>query len=130
MRQRWPIVLAALLTAACTSSAASKQPAPAPSDPTNPVARGEQVFGSHRCVSCHTLQDIPTARGTVGPDLSHVGGVAAQRKPGVPAEDYLRESIVDPDAFTAPGYPRGVMPRIALDQQQVDDLVAFLRAQQ
>jgi hypothetical protein len=70
---------------------------------------------------------VSTARGTIGPDLSHVGSVASQRKPGTAAADYLRESIVDPDAFTVPGYPRGVMPRVPLDPQQVDDLVAFLR---
>jgi hypothetical protein len=46
------------------------------------------------------------------------------------AEAYLRESIVTPDAFTAPGYPRAVMPTLALDEEQVGDLMAFLLSRQ
>jgi mono/diheme cytochrome c family protein len=124
------VLVATLLFAGCASPT---QPAGRPkaadsSDLVNPVARGEQLFTSRPCASCHTLDGI--ARGTVGPDLSHVGSVAAHRKPDSSAEDYLRESIVDPDAFTVPGYSRGIMPRIPLEPRQVDDLVAFLRTRQ
>jgi hypothetical protein len=41
---RFAIVTTVLLSAACTSSASPSRPAPTPSDTTNPVARGEQVF--------------------------------------------------------------------------------------
>jgi hypothetical protein len=46
------------------------------------------------------------------------------------AEAYLFESIVAPDAFTVPGYPRAVMPTLALEERQVSDLVAFLLTRQ
>jgi cytochrome c oxidase subunit II len=39
-------------------------------------ARGEQLFQSHTCVSCHTIRGLSTASVTVGPDLTHVGGRA------------------------------------------------------
>jgi mono/diheme cytochrome c family protein len=116
-----------LLTVACTSRGSPSQPPSAPADPINPVACGEQLFATQPCTRCHTLQGVPGASGGVGPDLSHVATAAAQRKAGMSVEEYLRESIVDPDAFTVPGYPRGLMPKLPLDQQQVDDLVAFLR---
>ncbi len=37
-------------------------------------SRGEQVFQLNTCVSCHTIRGLPGATGTVGPDLTHVGG--------------------------------------------------------
>ena len=45
------------------------QPAVAPSG-----LAGEQVFLHNTCVSCHTIRGLPGASGTVGPDLTHVGG--------------------------------------------------------
>ena len=37
-------------------------------------SRGEQVFQQNTCVSCHTIRGLSGATGTVGPDLTHVGG--------------------------------------------------------
>ena len=45
------------------------------------------------------------------------------------AEDYLRQSIVDPDAYVVEGFPSGLMvPNLedSLTEAQIDDLVAFL----
>jgi cytochrome c oxidase subunit 2 len=36
-------------------------------------SRGEQVFSQNTCVSCHMIRGLPSAGGTVGPDLTHVG---------------------------------------------------------
>lgn len=40
--------------------------------PSAEVARGEQLFMSSTCVSCHAIAGTP-AQGTVGPNLTHVG---------------------------------------------------------
>ncbi len=44
-------------------------------------------------------------------------------------EEYLHESIVNPNAFVVEGFPSGVMYQNYgqdLSKQQIDDLVAFL----
>jgi hypothetical protein len=65
----------------------------------------------------------------VGPPLAGVASRAAERLPGLSAEDYLYQSILEPDAFKAPGFEEQSMdPTIGrrLTVEQVDDLVAFL----
>ncbi len=52
--------------------------------------------------------------------------------PGLSAEEYLRESIVDPAAYIVEGYFAGGMPkgyRILLNGEDIDSLVAFLLTQ-
>jgi hypothetical protein len=69
------------------------------------------------------------ATGTIGPELTHVGTVAATRKPGMNAEAYIRESIISPSAFVVTGFPDGQMPTdfgTRLTAQQQTDLVAYL----
>jgi cytochrome c peroxidase len=68
------------------------------------------AFNKAGCANCHTVKGIVGATGTVGPDLSAIGAVAAERKPGLSGEAYLTESIVDPDAFLAPDCPSGSCP--------------------
>jgi cytochrome c oxidase subunit 2 len=53
-----------------TWMADQSRPAPAPGGST--AARGEQVFTTQSCASCHTVRGT-TANGTVGPDLTHFG---------------------------------------------------------
>ncbi len=74
-----------------------------------------------------TTVDLSSA--TVGPDLTHIGSVAATRKPGMSAEEYIRESIVNPNAFIVPGFQPDIMPQdfgTRLTQQQINDLVTYL----
>jgi len=47
--------------------------------------------------------------GTTGPDQEHIWTTAGQRKPGMSPEDYIKESILDPQAYVVPGYPP-IMP--------------------
>jgi hypothetical protein len=73
----------------------------------------------------------------VGPDLSSIGILAAQRVPGESASDYLRASIVVPEAYLAPDCPNGpclagIMPgdyANRLTAGQIDTLVDFLLEQ-
>lgn len=94
--------------------------------------RGQWVFaGKGRCVGCHRAAGI--GDGDRGPDLAPLSepGVAASRRPGIPAERYVVESILDPSAFVVEGYSDDVMPRINreaifLDRDEVASLAAFL----
>ena len=48
-------------------------------------------------------------------------------------ENYIRESILDPSAYIVEGYQDNIMPKNydeLIEEDQLDDLVAFLLAQQ
>ena len=81
------------------------------------AAAGKQVFAANGCGGCHTLA-AAGATGKVGPDLDNVLQDAAKYAKGKPAADYVRQSIVSPNAFVVPGFPKGTMPaylRTAVD---------------
>ena len=59
------------------------------------------------CGSCHMFKAAGST-GTVGPDLDNLSADA--KKAGKPLPDFIRESIVDPNAYIAPGFPKDVMP--------------------
>ena len=78
------------------------------------------------CTTCHSLE--PGVIG-LGPSLANAGTEAASRVEGMAASDYLRESILAPDAHVVEGFGGGVMPATygaELTEQQVADLVAYL----
>jgi cytochrome c551/c552 len=98
----------------------------APEPPaTEPIARGRQVYRQIGCGSCHD----PNFFGQrVGPPLDHIGTAAATRIPGVAAQEYIRQSILDPGSYVVPGYPDS-MPRGLgrdLSPTDLDALVAYL----
>lgn len=81
---------------------------------------GAQVFANSGCGSCHTLA-AANSGGTTGPDLDEV--LPGQK------EAEIEESIVDPEAKIAEGYPAGVMPQEfgeKLSEEELKELVKFL----
>jgi mono/diheme cytochrome c family protein len=98
----------------------------APEPPaTEPVARGRQVYRSLGCANCHE----PNLFGQrLGPPLDHIGTVAGTRRPGLSAEAYIGQSILDPGAYVVPGY-QDSMPRDLgrdLSPTDLNALVAYL----
>ena len=78
------------------------------------------------CITCHSLEPGVTM---VGPSLATIGAEAGSRVSGMSAEEYLRQSILEPDAHLAEGFSSGIMPGTFADElteQQVNDLVAYL----
>jgi cytochrome c oxidase subunit 2 len=86
----------------------------------NPTA-GKKVFLDSGCGNCHTFAPAGT-HGTIGPNLSKVlKGKSA---------DFIKTSIIDPNAEIAPGYQPNIMPQnygSQLTSKQLADLVAFLQ---
>ncbi|MGA9532835.1 MAG: cytochrome c oxidase subunit II [Anaerolineales bacterium] len=78
--------------------------------PSDPVEAGRLIFNRYGCVACHTLDDAG-ATGTVGPELNGIGERAASRVDGMDAQEYLRQSIVEPGAYVVEGFDDGLMPR-------------------
>src|SRR5437763_383156 len=84
---------------------------------------GLTVFNSNGCSSCHTLS-AAKATGTTGPNLDKLASYAQQAHQ--PLEAFVHQSIVDPNAYIQPGYPKGVMPQnfgTSLTKTQLDSLV-------
>jgi cytochrome c len=97
----------------------------------DPIA-GERLFYDRsigtggRCSLCHSLEKDLVL---VGPSLAGIGLRAETRISGMSGEEYLRESILAPDAYIVEGFPVGQMlPDLdeKLNPDQIDDLVAFL----
>ena len=97
---------------------------------------GQTLFvGTAACASCHTIQGV--AQGVLGPPLDGIASVAGNRISGYSAEEYIRESILEPDAYTAGAadglsqdYQEGLMSAtmagIQLSDEDVEALVEFL----
>ncbi|MDQ5822164.1 MAG: cytochrome c oxidase subunit II [Actinomycetota bacterium] len=87
---------------------------------------GKAIFASNSCAGCHTLK-AAGATGKVGPDLDDLAAQA--REAAKPLEEFIRESIVKPDAYVQKGYPPNVMPKTyasSLSSKQLDALVQYL----
>lgn len=102
-----------------------------PSGGEDLVAQGQAVFtGKGGCGACHTIQGLST--GNVGPELTHIGTEAADRQPGMSAEEYIRESLQNPSAFVVEGFPPAMPANIAntMSDPEFEALVQFLLAQE
>jgi cytochrome c oxidase subunit 2 len=87
---------------------------------------GEEIFASAGCGSCHAFEPAGTDA-QVGPSLNELA--AAAQAAGAEPEEFVRESIVDPDARIAEGFQGGVMPKTydrTLTEEQLDALVQYL----
>jgi mono/diheme cytochrome c family protein len=85
---------------------------------------GEQIFTAAGCAGCHTLSKAG-ATGTIGPSLNDLANSGDVK--GSP-EDYVRESVLDPDAVVVSGFQAGVMPSFKgkLTDKQIQALVQYL----
>jgi cytochrome c oxidase subunit 2 len=102
----------------------AKAPPPKSGGTTNAAA----LFKSSGCSGCHTFAPAGST-GKVGPDLDHLAADAVKYGGGETAQQYVRESIVDPGKVVVTGYPNGVMPTTfatSLTSAQIDALVSYL----
>jgi cytochrome c oxidase subunit 2 len=92
-----------------------------------PIEVGKKVFAS-RCVACHTLTDAkgvgPSFKGIWGHEVAIEGGTVKVD------ENYIRESILDPNAKTVSGFPKGVMPTFAgqLNDQEIMGVIEMIKS--
>jgi nitric oxide reductase subunit C len=133
-------VVAALATLALAYSDVAA-PRPAAVAAAGDAARGSALFARLPCASCHDITR-PWPGGDVCPNLGNIATEAARIVRGRnyhgkarDAAGYIRESILDPNAYIVPGAAyrmadgQSVMPknfRETLKPSELDDLVAFL----
>ena len=96
------------------------------------AAAGKAVFAANGCASCHTFKPAG-ATGTIGPNLDTAPTSDAKADGNMALPAFIHQSIVDPDAYIAKGYSKGIMPTTfgtSLSSTQVNDLVAFIASGQ
>jgi cytochrome c551/c552 len=117
-------------TSAATTGAATTGATTTTSTGGNAQA-GKAVFLSNACGSCHTFKPAGTS-GSIGPDLDTAPTLDAKRdNMGLAA--FVKQSIVDPNAYVPKGYHSGLMPTTfgkQLSPKQLNDLVSFIIAGQ
>jgi ferredoxin len=92
------------------------------------VEEGRALFAG-RLAACDVCHSTDPGDDGVGPSLAGIGDLAETRIPGMDAETYLRESILDPDAYIVEGYRSGQMLDIyegRLSAEQIDALIEYL----
>ena len=114
-------------TAKAPTTTAAAAPKTTTAAAAAPSAAGKAIFVSAGCGACHTFKPAGTSA-KVGPDLD-AAPAADAKKANMPLADFVRESIVNPDAFIAHGFPKGVMPVTfgqTLSKAKIDALVSFI----
>ncbi len=136
-----------IVSAADQPVSAASEPAVAAITPSASANFGDPqvlaAFQKGACGSCHTVAGIPNAAGAIAPNLSDINMAAEEYlKSGKytgtakTAEEYIHESIVDPNLFIAPTCPTGactpnVMPATLKDMLNADEInaiVGYLKA--
>lgn len=103
--------------------------------PEGDVSAGDEAYLAQGCSGCHGVPDAdPANHFGVGPHLGDIANVAATRVSGTSAEQYIYESILDPNKFMVDECPLGpcIDPsQMRLDfgdvisQQGMADLIAY-----
>ncbi|MEZ0393102.1 MAG: cytochrome c oxidase subunit II [Pseudobdellovibrionaceae bacterium] len=91
--------------------------------------KGQKYYTDKGCVACHSLDGSPK----VGPTWKGIFGHEHEMDDGgkVKAdENYLRESILNPNAKVVKGFAKGVMPTFQgqLSEDQVNALIEFMKS--
>ena len=121
------ILLAAILLAACGGSGGGE-------GDSADIEAGKELFNqtvigeNAGCVTCHSLEPDVVI---VGPSLAHFGEEAVDEGAdyGMTGEEFVRQSILDPNAVLAADFPPDTMPTNwgdVLTDEQIDNLVAFI----
>ncbi len=95
-------------------------PTPTPLDCETDEECGELLFQNLGCIGCHIVSG---EGGAVGPDLTNL--VTDQD------EDYVRQSITNPNAVIADGFVADIMPKNfgeRLSDAEMDMLISYLTA--
>lgn len=87
------------------------------------ATRGRNIFYEHEMASCTRCHQVRGEGGAVGPALDEIASKQT--------DDYLRESLVYPQATIAKGFPVELSPMppfgVLLSSQELEDVLAYLK---
>jgi cytochrome c oxidase subunit 2 len=91
-----------------------------------PLERGRDLFRKHGCGQCHSIDGVagtgPTLYGIFGGDVDLEGGESA-----VADENYVRESILEPQAKIVKGFTATKMNPYRLTEEEISDLIEYIK---
>lgn len=89
------------------------------------AAAGEAVYEAN-CASCHSIDGSdgigPTWQGIWGHEVTLADGSTVTVD-----EEYITESIADPNAKVVEGFTEGLMPQFDLSDEEISQLIAFIQ---
>ena len=100
------------------------------------VDLGAQLHKTKGCAQCHSVDGSagtgPSWEGIYGA-TDHVPGwqpkPGSEAEPGVVGEDYLRESILEPDRYLVPGYPNQMQSyQGQLTERELRALIVYIKS--
>jgi cytochrome c oxidase subunit 2 len=95
--------------------------------PTPDPGSGQNLAVLNGCTSCHSVDDItkiaPPWRGLYGSQIELDNGNKITVN-----DEYLIESIKSPNAKIVKGYTKGAMPLIDLTEEEIANLVAYIKS--
>lgn len=114
-----------------TQPPAAAAPAAEPTKvPPEVIEKGKVVFNQYGCQACHAIQGF--ANGMVGPALDNLYNDAKKiiaseeykksEGKATTAEEYIRESILNPNAFVVAQCPTGPCPKGVMIQNFKDQI--------
>jgi cytochrome c551/c552 len=110
-------------------STSQSEPAPADTLATAPATLdGPTLFRVKGCATCHDGPDTSSFGVGVAPDLSELPQVAGERIPGMSAEEYVADSIRNPESFIVPEFTAIRMPSLDVSDAEIDTLAEYLLA--
>lgn len=89
--------------------------------------RGETIAQDNGCMTCHSTDGTKL----VGPTWQNVYGHEVTLEDGSTVtadEEYLRESIVDPNAKIVEGYPPSMTPYDYLSDSEISSLIEYIKS--
>lgn len=123
-------------------------PRPTPVPLTPQQEAGREVYLAKGCTACHAIRGVG-AQGAIGPNLTRIGAVSEERiasdsyktnlkdqPPAATGAEYIRQSILYPNAYVVAQCPQGpcpagVMPQNYAQQltpEELDNLVDYLNS--
>ena len=103
-----------------------KQIALIPDDPGPNADRGEIIANQNGCFACHSVDGSII----VGPTWLGLYGSGVELNDGsivTADDDFLMESILDPNATIVSGYPANAMPQYSLSAEELADIIEFIK---
>lgn len=130
--RRFTVIFLMLVLSGCTLDLHRWMPTNVIYQPDHGDAqRGADIFvhgvgDAPPCISCHS---IGTSVFSLGPVMIGISQRAGQRVPGLSADAYIRQSILDPSAYVVSGYRNIMYPdfKNKLSAQDLADLIAYLK---
>jgi len=104
-----------------------------PHDTEEPKGKGEELYKTLGCVSCHSLDGSES----VGPSFKGMYGAKikvlteGKLREVIADDDYIRTSVRTPDKDVVQGFQNGIMPNLSdqIDTDQMESLIEFIKQQ-